>query len=272
MNAPDVQKGPDGRYYLYYVANYFVYSSELSHELCYAVGKNPLGPFQYGGTLISIGDIGFQGNQTAMNYLGNTHGGMVGLNGEWYIFYHRQTNKQKCCRQGCAEKLTILEDGSILQAELTSCGLNGGPLCGKGLYEARIACHLMSREGSFMYEKSYEKDKAGIHPYFTQTGEDREKDGDQYIANMTDGSVAGFKYFQFEDETLLRVMTKGTGRGKLEVRNSINGEKKGEIEIEASREWEWSESVKLKINKGTNALYFKFNGEGSMDFYQFELL
>lgn len=314
LNAPDVQKGPDGRYYLYYVASmltivsvavsdkpegplfsvgsefeghafyeassmrrihekyYFVYSSELSHELCYAVGENPLGPFQYGGTLISIGDIGFQGNQTAMNYLGNTHGGMVELNGEWYIFYHRQTNKQKCCRQGCAEKLTILEDGSILQAELTSCGLNGGPLCGKGLYEARIACHLMSREGSFMYEKSYEKDKAGIHPYFTQTGEDREKDGDQYIANMTDGSVAGFKYFQFEDETLLRVMTKGTGRGKLEVRNSINGEKTGEIEIEASREWEWSESVKLKINKGTNALYFKFNGEGSMDFYQFELL
>ena len=251
---------------------YFVYSSELSHELCYAVGDNPLGPFQYGGILISIGDLGLHGNQKAMNYLGNTHGGMVELKGDWYIFYHRQTNKQKCCRQGCAEKLTISEDGSISQAELTSCGLNGSPLCGKGVYEARIACHLMSREGTFMYEKSFEKDKAGIHPYFTQTGEDREKDGDQYIANMTDGSEAGFKYFQFEDETMLRVMTRGSGRGKLEVQNSIDGEKIGEIEIEASREWNWSESVKLKISAGTNALYFKFSGEGSIDFYQFELL
>lgn len=136
---------------------YFVYSSELSHELCYAVGDAPLGPFCYGGILVSIGDIGLHGNQKALNYLGNTHGGMAEINGQWYIFYHRQTNKQKCCRQGCAEKITILPDGSIPQAELTSRGLNGNALSGKRRYEARIACHLMSRKGTFKYEKAMKR-------------------------------------------------------------------------------------------------------------------
>ena len=60
---------------------YLVYSSELSHELCYAVSKRPDGGFRYGGTLISIGDIGYRGNQTANNYTGNTHGRMAEING-----------------------------------------------------------------------------------------------------------------------------------------------------------------------------------------------
>ena len=33
------------------------------------------------------------------------------------------------------------------------------------------------------------------HPYLTQDGKDREQGSDQYIANMCDGAVAGFKYF-----------------------------------------------------------------------------
>lgn len=250
---------------------YFVYSSELSHELCYATGDGPLGPFRYGGTLISIGDIGFQGNQTALNYLGNTHGGMAEINGQWYIFYHRQTNKQKCSRQGCAEKILILPDGSISQAELTSCGLNEGALLGAGSYEARIACHLMSKKGTFKYEKSFEEDKEGIHPYFTQSGGDREENGDQYIANMTDGSVAGFKYFQFKGETKIRVTTKGSGRGKLEIRTALEGNVVVEIPIEPSEERQLSFTERAVALDGILALYFTYVGEGYMDFIQFEL-
>ena len=104
----------------------YVYSSELSHELCYAYSDSPTGGFHYGGTLISIADIGYRGNEKPLNYLGNTHGGMAEINGQWYIFYHRQTNRRKCCRQGCAEKLNILPDGRIEQAQVTSCGLNSG--------------------------------------------------------------------------------------------------------------------------------------------------
>lgn len=250
---------------------YFVYSSELSHELCYAVGDAPLGPFRYGGTLVSIGDIGLNGNQQALNYLGNTHGGMVEINGQWYIFYHRQTNKQKCCRQGCAEKITILPDGSIPQAELTSCGLNDGALPGRGTYEARIACHLMSRGGTFKYEKSFEKDEEGIHPYFTQSGGDREENGDQYIANMTDGSLAGFKYFQLEGKTKIQVTVRGTAKGKIELKAGIDGKTIGRIPIEPSKEWNLSTSENLDVQDGIYPIYFTYAGEGYMDFMKFEL-
>src|SRR5574344_1365244 len=37
---------------------YFVYSSIVMHELCYATSKNPRGPFVYGGVIVSNSDIG----------------------------------------------------------------------------------------------------------------------------------------------------------------------------------------------------------------------
>ena len=37
---------------------YFIYSSLNSHELCYAFSDHPTGGFQYGGILVSNGDIG----------------------------------------------------------------------------------------------------------------------------------------------------------------------------------------------------------------------
>ena len=57
-------------------------------------------------------------------------------------------------RQACAEKLVRNPDSSFQQAEVTSCGLNGGPLKGEGRYEARIACNLWSRDGVGRYDVS----------------------------------------------------------------------------------------------------------------------
>ena len=244
---------------------YFVYSSTLSHELCYATGKSPLGPFTFGGTLISIGDVGYKGNTIPTNYTGNTHGGMVELNGQWYIFYHRQTNKQKCARQGCAEPITILPDGSIPQVEVTSCGLNGGPLIGKGEYEARIACNLWSTKGTFPYLKSHEKDKQREHPYFTQSGADRESDPDQYIANLRDGATVGFKYFKFDELSKITVTVRGSGTGRMEVRTTPKGDVIAEIPITPASEWEACTGAVNIPASGVSALYFTFRGAGSID-------
>ena len=250
---------------------YYVYSSELSHELCYAVSDRPNGGFKYGGTLVSIGDIGYEGNTVPNNYTGNTHGGMVELNDQWYIFYHRQTNKQKCARQGCAEKLTILPDGSIPQTEITSCGLNGGPLAGKGTYEARIACNLSSKQGTFHYEKTHEKEKKKLHPYFTQSGSDREQDGDQYIANMTDGAWAGFKYFSFSgDESRLSAKVRGSANGKLKVFTNLKAEAVCEITVKSFETFIDFEGP-LSVPAGTYPLYFVYEGTGALDFSAFTI-
>ena len=65
--------------------------------------------------------------------------------GKWYVFYHRHTNNSWYCRQGCAEPVQF--DGDhIVQAQMTSCGLNNGPLLGKGIYPAYIACNIFTPE------------------------------------------------------------------------------------------------------------------------------
>lgn len=260
----------DGKYY-------FIYSSQLSHELCYAISDRPTGEFRYGGTLISIGDIGYQERTEADNYMGNTHGSIIEINGDWYVFYHRQTNKQKCARQGCAEKLEVLPDGRIPQVEMTSCGLNQGPLKGTGTYEARIACMLSSREGTFPYLKVREKDKKKIHPYFTQSGEDREQDGDQYIANMTDGAKAGFKYFALNHPAEIRISCRGNGSGRMKVYAALHTEaekadKRQIADIPVTVSDGWAEyTARLEDIAGECALFFVYEGHGAIDFKEFTL-
>ena len=254
----------DGKYYL-------IYSSELSHELCYAVSDYPDRDFRYGGILVSIGDVGYRGRKSPNNYTGNTHGGMVEINGQWYIFYHRQTNKQKCARQGCAEKVTILPNGFIPQVEITSCGLNPAALKGEGSYEARIACNLSGAQGTFAYLKTHEKDKKKLHPYFTQTGTDREENGDQYIANMKDGAYAGFKYFAFDGLRSISVSVRGEGSGSMEVRTKLGGKIICVIPVQQTAQWmEFTASVSSEVH-GEQALYFTYSGTGYLDFNLFVL-
>lgn len=81
---------------------YFIYSSLNSHELCYAFSDHPTGGFQYGGILVSNGDIGLPGVDDvkhAKNSTGNTHGSLIEINGKYYIFYHRHSNRKQSSRQ-----------------------------------------------------------------------------------------------------------------------------------------------------------------------------
>lgn len=253
---------------------YLVYSSEVSHDLCYATSETPTGPWTYGGIIVSIGDIGLPGvtEENPRNFTGNTHGGMVCIRGQWYIFYHRQTNQQMCARQGCAEPIEIDADGRIAQVEVTSCGLNGGPLKAEGSYEARIACNLRGKKGTFKYSQPHHSEMTE-YPYFTQSGEDRESDGDQYIANMQDGAVAGFKYFDFADGKIseIKVTLRGNGTGTMKVYTDLEKEPVASIAVETGKEWKTFAGKTEKIS-GVQPLYFRYEGSGAVDFTEFSLL
>ncbi|MDO5143953.1 MAG: family 43 glycosylhydrolase [bacterium] len=250
----------------------FVYSSNHNHELCWAVSDHPMEGFCFGGTLVDIGDLFLNGNTDeshAVNYLGNTHGGMVEVNGQWYIFYHRQTNQHSYSRQACAEPLMRTADGGFLQAEVTSCGLNGGPLPANGEYEARIACNLWSKEGTARYDKPFPKK---LHPYFTQRGKDGAVDAVQYIANMRDGSVAGFKYFDFQDAKRIRMKAGGKFSGIVQVSADKGfGAIAAELPVSSDGAMIHAEAT-LSLADGVHPLYFRFTGLGAMDFYAFELV
>jgi hypothetical protein len=270
FEAPSMRK-INGKYY-------FTYSSINSHELCYAVSDSPTEGFEYGGILVSIGDLGL--TSPAINYMGNTHGGMVEVNGQWYIFYHRQTNLHQYSRQACAEKIYIRPDGSIAQAEVTSCGLNDGPLAVPGKYEARIACHLIGKNGTVFYD-FHGRTPATGHPYFMQNGRDKDagEEGEypqQFIANISDGTIVGFKYFQFPDEDYsknmhIKLVTRGTTDGEFHVRTSPGGKALCWVYTRSSTEWKEHEDV-FTPPVGKQPLYLVYEGKGACDLLSVEIM
>lgn len=279
---------------------YLIYSSVQSRELCYATSRYPNRDYKFGGTLVDICDVGIDGRtaEHAHNCSGNTHGSIENVLGQWYVFYHRQTNRTQYSRQGCAERITIAEDGTIAQAEVTSCGLNGGPLHGMGTYPAAICCHLTGKDGIPFSDQIQMKWE---YPFLTQDFADREPektdsakkenaekknaqknngakfDTDeitQYIANFTDGSTAGYKYFDFETESTVAVLLRGRAHGTLKIAvDDENCETAcGEIPVRIFT-GEWTElKGEIRIPAGVHAVYFRYVGSGWVDFAVFEFV
>ena len=247
FEAPSIRKRGN-RYY-------FIYSSEVMHELCYAVSDNPRKGFQYKGVLISNCDLHIDSYKPAdlpTAYGANNHGSMVQIGEEWYIFYHRHTNGTWYSRQGCAEKLQIMEDGSVLQARLSSCGLNGGPLLAEGEYPAYIACHLFTEEPSIYVDEKY--------PKIMQDGRDGDRE-DGYIAKIVDGTTIGFRSFTGNQIGGLAITTRGYGKGYFEIRTSLNGPVLGRVSIEYTNVWETYTTI-LCIEEEEFDLYLTYRGEG----------
>ena len=264
FEAPSIRKKDD----IYYL----VYSSSPMHELCYATSKHPTKDFVYGGVIVSNCDEHIDSYKPAdmmAYYPGNNHGGMVEVLGKWYIFYHRHTNGTCFSRQTCAEAIEILEDGSIPQVELTSCGLNGGPLVGHGEYPAYIACNLFSKK-EVCTDPLH---SAGwINGRFARIMQDG-KDGEEeigYIANMQDSTIAGFKYFDCKGLKRIGVRTRGYGHGHLEVKTTWDGEAIARIPVYYSNVWK-ENAVDVNLPDGIHALYFEFKGEGGTTLGAFTL-
>ena len=242
----------DGRYY-------FVYSSHKSHELCYAVSDRPDGGFVYGGTIISNGDVGLNGRTSPVYPLGNNHGGIEKLGKDYYVFYHRQTNGTEFSRQGCAEKIEILPDGSIPQVEITSCGLNGGPLRSEGRYPASIACHLTDRDTLDYIDYSDPRYRSQVH--VTQEGYE------QHLTCIRDGAAIGYKYFDFSGAARrLLLEARGYFEGVLLAAHDPEGAAPiGELRL-MLREGAWSiVEATITPQAGTRPLYLLAKGEGSFE-------
>ena len=263
---------------------YFIYSSWQNHELCYATSKFPDRDFVFGGTIVSNGDVGYNGRpeEERLNMTGTTHGSVENINGEYYVFFHRLTHKSDYSRQACAQKIVMKEDGSIDQVEYTSCGLNGGPLEGVGSYPAVICCNLTNgyvpHGCNTVYGYSF--------PNVTNKGNER------FISEIDEGTLIGYKYFDMksiseigvnlrflnddnavvfdgpiridersarDSERLANRVVKTADTNYIEVFTSMDGDPVGRIDLKTCYEWTRF-SCSVSIRDGVYPLFFRFHG------------
>ncbi|MBR4169261.1 MAG: family 43 glycosylhydrolase [Lachnospiraceae bacterium] len=258
FEAPSIRKR-NGKYY-------FIYSSEVMHELCYAMSDHPEGPFTYGGVIISNCDIGIDSYKDAdlsMAYGANNHGGIEQVGDNWYIFYHRHTNGTWYSRQGCAEPIAFDTDGKIKQVRLSSCGLNGGPLSDTGEYPAYIACHIFNEKHDV-----YIGDEGT--PRIKQNGYESDFGG-SFIANIKKGVTIGFRSFACKNVKGIRLKTRGYFKGDFLVKNKWDGETLGRVSVDYDNVWTAHEGS-LKFEDGVQDLYLTFDGDGCGQLLSFEFI
>ena len=279
---------------------YFVYSSWLNHELCYATSDYPDRDFVFGGTIVSNGDIGYNGrtSEEKLNMTGTTHGSIIEINNQWYVFYHRLTHKSDYSRQACAEKITIAPDGSIAQVEMTSCGLNDGALKAEGAYPAIIACNITNGHMPFGSNSIY----TFSFPNVTNFGDER------FIAEIGNNTLIGYKYFDFRNISEICVIArKETEKNKVIQEAPARKDERCDAEAERSRAFEnssdvgskayfdiltaekgesvgrifvpedfgdeWKKlSAKVNIPDGVFPLYFKYQGKGTVQLKEIEFI
>ena len=81
---------------------YFSYSTGTTHQIVYATGTSPMGPFTYRGVILKP----VQG--------WTTHHSIVQFKGKWYLFYHdAQLSGQSNLRNVKVTELQYDADGSI---------------------------------------------------------------------------------------------------------------------------------------------------------------
>ncbi len=237
-----------------------------NYTLAYAYSDNPLGPWTYGGTIIDGRgrEKDEQGNVIASATPdGNTHGSICEINGKWYVFYHRQTGTDEYARQAMVAPIEVkVEEGKggkveISEGEYTSEGfaLNGlNPL---ERHSAGIACWYTGPKPAtheWPNNTFYGSYVAAGYGYATQAENDQVKDAtatwepkEKYehpydlryntndVVNNTDGSIVGYKYFNFTG-TYGNGLFKGRNDVKLLLNLTPLGVD-GTIEVWADRPW-----------------------------------
>ena len=260
-----------------------------NYTLAYAYGDTPLGPWTYGGTIIDGRgrEIDENGNVIASGYpAGNTHGGICEINGQWYVFYHRQTGTDEYARQAMVAPITVnVEKGKggkveISEGEYNSEGFSLNGLDPLEVHSAGIACWYTGPKvaiheypnniffGSYV-ASGYGTDDKYEAPYALRNNHNQ-------IVNNTDGSIVGYKYFNFTEtqgrknlKLVLNVVPEGVD-GKITVMadrpwTSQGGVVLGSVDLKSDMP---AEAVDVEVDvpelakmNGKHAIYLKFSSE-----------
>ena len=264
-----------------------------NYTLAYCYSDNPLGPWTYGGTIIDgrAREKDEQGNVIASATPdGNTHGSICEINGQWYVFYHRQTGTNEYARQAMVAPIDVkVEEGKGGKVEISEGEYNSQGFALNGLdpferHSAGICCWYTGPKpathewpnntfyGSYV-AAGYGTDSKFDAPYDL-------KNNTNLVVNNTDGSIVGYKYFNFDADRLERTIKDGNLKlvlgltpegidGTIDIMQdrpwtSQGGKKIGEATLKA--DWEKKRmDIAVDIDKtnlaGKHAIFLVFHSD-----------
>ena len=260
-----------------------------NYTLAYCYSNNPLGPWTYGGTIIDGRGRERLSDGTVVATAcpsGNTHGSICEINGEWWVFYHRQAGTSEYSRQAMVAPINVeVQEGKdgyvrISEAEFTSEGF-----CTEGLdpykkYPAGIACYYTGPKPAVQEypNVTYYGSHTNIHriKYDGKMNPFDESINKCEMVNNTSGSVIGYKYFNFrktfgkDNLQLLLNITKEGVAGSIDVfidrpNETDGGVKIGTISIDSQADKNPTDLAiavsDLKNYNGKHALFLVFNSQ-----------
>ena len=277
-----------------------------NYTLAYAYSDNPLGPWIYGGTIIDgrAREKDEQGNVIASATPdGNTHGSICEVNGQWYVFYHRQTGTDEYARQAMVAPIDVkVEEGKggkveISEGEYNSCGFALDGLDPFERHSAGIACwYTGPKPATHEWPNNTFYGSYVDATYGGETGMTKEQAlastakydapydlryNTNPVVNNTDGSIVGYKYFNFDAKRLanknnlmliLHLIPEGID-GTIEIMMdrpwvSQGGKKIGQIELKAGMEktpWDMAAGISREAQEndlaGKHAIFFVFKSD-----------
>ena len=270
-----------GKYVYIYSKRYEVPVPELGvFEPCngflsYRISDSPFGPFHDGG------DISFNGGEIisdseglgTMTYKwGNNHGSIMEIEGQWYVFYHRQTGVDEFSRQAMLEPVDVAlgKDGKLYigdvrylagepvsskPVEMTSQGPHINGLDAYKWISAGYACHIFGSTKN-----------ANVRPVYEE-----KEDISAPIVNITSGTTVGFRYLQFGSNSAgkVTVVLEETKAVKVNVRiDSYKGRVISEVEFDGTEKEKTADVICGVIGK--HAVYFEFVSDDIDEVYTFD--
>lgn len=233
--GPSIHKR-DGWYYMVYCDT----ARGKATCLSYAMSRSPLGLFEKKGVIID--------NEHCDPESWNNHGGMCAFKGQWYIFYHRSSQKSRYSRRACCEPITFNQDGTIDEVKMTTQG-SEGPLDPCRQIEASRFCEM----------------RGNLHVQVR--GIDHSNDRHrEWMGHCTDRDWAAYRSFAFTSQLTKCTFSAAsmTGSGAIHLRlDSNEGPEIGICPIPVTRGWQDWQTVTCNLTgvpDGVHELYLCFFG------------
>jgi len=259
-----------------------------NYTLAYAYSDRPLGPYTYGGTIIDARARGVNEKGEPIETAtakGNTHGSVLKIGDQWWVFYHRQSGTNEYSRQAMVAPINVeVKGGKVLisEGEYTSEGFRTEGLNPLDRTKAGIMCYYTGPRP--MRQDYPNMHYTGSYVAATYVGDDGMSGSYSMnthhapVVNNTAGSIIGYKYFNFDhfggsDKARLELSLLPRGvKGEIVIMvdspwTSRGGKELGRIALDGTGNSETTLSATvsgLAALKGKHALYMRFES-GTQD-------